>query len=83
VTGDSIDTRNAGTYTVTYSATDQAGNSATSTRSVIVENIRNDSLPIIAPVSTSTPVNNTDVVTASGSEVVSGSETTTNNGASN
>jgi hypothetical protein len=36
VSGDQIDTSVAGTYTVTYTATDQAGNSVTATRTVIV-----------------------------------------------
>lgn len=36
ITGDQFDTSVAGTYTVTYSATDQAGNQATTTRAVIV-----------------------------------------------
>ena len=42
ISGDQIDTTISGTYTITYTATDQAGNTATSTRQVIVSEPTSD-----------------------------------------
>ena len=52
-TGNQIDTTIPGTYTVTYTATDQAGNTATSTRAVIVTDLS---------VSSSTAATTTDAI---------------------
>jgi hypothetical protein len=49
VTGNQIDTTIPGTYTVTYTATDQAGNTATSTRSVIVTGTQNNAEQTLVP----------------------------------
>ena len=46
VTGDQIDTSISGSYTVTYIATDQAGNVATSTREVIVSSGGEESVTV-------------------------------------
>jgi hypothetical protein len=40
VIGGTVDTSTVGTYTITYSSTDQAGNAVTSSRSIIVEQIQ-------------------------------------------
>lgn len=42
-----VDTSTVGTYTITYSATDQAGNAATETRTVIVDAAADTEAPVI------------------------------------
>jgi hypothetical protein len=44
-TGDNIDTSNPGTYTITYTATDNAGNSQTESRTVVINSDTED--PVI------------------------------------
>ena len=77
MSGDSIDTSLPGTYTVTFTATDQAGNTATTTRSVIVEdpavsqsesNESTVETPVEAPVETPEVVSDSPDISDSSSE---------------
>jgi hypothetical protein len=52
----SVDTGTAGTYTITYTATDTAGNTATATREVIVTSPVVVTPPVVEPTPEPTPV---------------------------
>lgn len=43
----SVDTSTLGTYTITYTATDDSGNSATATRTVVVDDVGDVTAPVI------------------------------------